>query len=289
MLFGLLPCIALAALHLIRVTDHKMTITSGRIQFGAGGISASGGDTITTNDGWIIHSFTTVGTTNFTVVGSGALTCEVFVVAGGGAGGGASEGGGGGGGGIVGSCITVGVETVTVTVGSGGESTANGSNSVFGPFTALGGGAGGRATVGAAGGCGGGGGYLDNVGGAGSQGGNGGASLYIADEGDGSFGDGGGGGAKPENGQVGLVSEFVAGGKGGDGYTTNISGASVTYAGGGGGHWNLNDSESVGFGAGGSGGGGSDSAGTNGLGGGGSGGYGGGSGIVIVRYKIPGS
>ena len=58
---------------------------------------ASGGDTVTTNAGYIIHTFTTVGTTNF-IVSSGSITCDVLVVAGGGGAGGHLGGGGGAGG-----------------------------------------------------------------------------------------------------------------------------------------------------------------------------------------------
>ena len=55
-------------------------------------ISATGG-TITTDGDYKVHSFTTVGNTNFVVTGSG--TVEYLVIGGGG---GASGGGGGAGG-----------------------------------------------------------------------------------------------------------------------------------------------------------------------------------------------
>jgi hypothetical protein len=60
-----------------------------------GGGTATGG-AITTNGGYIIHTFTNVGTVNFTLT-SCPLQGSVFVVAGGGAGGAGSGAGGAGG------------------------------------------------------------------------------------------------------------------------------------------------------------------------------------------------
>lgn len=93
------------------------------------------------------HIFTNVGTTNFTVTG-GSLVCEVLVVAGGG-GACPSHGSAGGAGGVVWHSGYVASGSNTVIVGAGGIGTAyttrpgNGSNSVFGAITAIGGGAGG--------------------------------------------------------------------------------------------------------------------------------------------------
>jgi hypothetical protein len=82
---------------------------------------------------------------------TGPLDVELLVVAGGGGGGGSTAGGGGGGGVIYQSSFTLTpATTYTVTVGAGGlgspksndgaASNTNGGNSVFGPFTAIGGG-----------------------------------------------------------------------------------------------------------------------------------------------------
>ena len=299
-LFGLLPAVALAALHLIRVTDGKMTVTSGRIQFGASGPVASGG-TMTTNAGYIIHSFTDVGETNFVVSGSGALTCEVLVVAGGG-GACPSHGSAGGAGGVVWHSNYVASGSNTVTVGAGGIGAihytrpGNGSNSVFGAITAIGGGAGGAHSPslknGMEGGSGGGGAEYAGRGAAGKglQGNSGGGIGYGNDGssvGTNTMAEGGGGaGAAGLGPQGGIGVEFsqfaphgspagwfggggsgyesVAGGKGGGGNGTAAEGSAsdgVKNTGGGAGSKN------------------------NYPGTGGSGG----SGIVIVRYKVPGT
>ena len=206
---------------------------------------------------------------------------EVLVVAGGGGAGG--HGGGGGAGGLIYNSAyqITNASAITVTVGGGGAGTtgpangANGSNSVFGSLTAIGGGGGAYVNPGSDGGSGGGGGYGGSAGGLGTagQGNNGG-------KGDGgtNLPGGGGGGA----GQVGGNNVGTTSGKGGDGLAFSISGTSIYYAGGGGGS---------GFpsplpGAGGLGGGGTNFGnGTANTGGGGGAGSGsGGSGIVIVRY-----
>jgi len=239
-------------------------------------------------DGLILH-LDVADTLNYLL-----STVEVLVVAGGG-GGGVCYGGGGGGGGVLYNNaypVTPG-SGITVTVGGGGTrqvntsgNGGNGSNSVFGNMTALGGGYGG-------GNCG-------NAGGSGGSGGGGssnGSSRTAGGSGtpvqgrDGEYsivaGGGGGGGA----GAAGFQRS------GGDGLPFNISGSVKYYAGGGtaGGSGDL---------PGGKGGGGmggtavtTDRAnGTNGLGGGGggsiiSGSTGvsglGGSGTVIVRYPGP--
>ncbi len=256
-----------------------------------GGGTATGG-TITTNGNYCIHTFTNVGTANFTVSG-GSLTCDVLVVAGGG-GGGYWLGGGGGGGGVTSLSVSVTGE-VSVVVGVGGicgypgsVHGLNGTNSSFGSYVALGGGGGaGGGGNGKTGGSGGGGSHASSGGsgtvGQGYAGGNGG--------GDSSPYNGGGGGGAGEVGANGG-SGGGTGGKGGDGVELSISGVSVTYGGGGGGASYQADG-----GAGGSGGGGhgekngtsTGTSGANGLGGGGGGSAGtttmiGGSGIVIVRY-----
>jgi len=65
--------------------------------------SATGG-TVTTSGDYKIHTFTSVGSTNFVVSSVGTApnnTFQVLIVAGGGGGGGQYVGGGGGGGGVI--------------------------------------------------------------------------------------------------------------------------------------------------------------------------------------------
>lgn len=240
---------------------------------------------------------------------------EVLVVAGGGGGGARHAGGGGAGGLIYNSnfAVTPG-SALTVTVGDGGIGgtetfgwgvspvSTNGSNSVFGSLTAIGGGAGGYAFAGNSGGSGGGGGdgsggtLLGGSGtsGQGNTGGNSGSGSYE--------GGGGGGGAGGIGG-----NGSNRGGDGGTGLGFNISGTFTYYGGGGGGAAGYNKSSLGGAGGLGGGGRGDNSGsvgaicqnGTSNTGGGGgahstnyptagSGKAGnGGSGIVIVRYQGP--
>jgi len=266
-------------------------------------ITATGG-TITTSGSFKYHTFTSSGTFQVTA-GSGLV--EVFVLGGGGAGGGDFSGatfyggGGGGGGGLYNPAYYVEVSSYTVTVGAGGTPNAlsngyggDGSNSVFGNITALGGGGGSRGNsdssttfVGRDGGSGGGGGSSNGVGGIAIQaisngvayGNNGGTGAGIG-------GAGGGIGTQPTTGFGGLGRYIFnlanrIGGGGGAGTFTN-SGGNGRDGGGNGGYWNgSNDSNSGG------------TAGTANTGGGGGGlgyptglGGAGGSGIVIVRYKV---
>ena len=234
---------------------------------------------------------------------------EVLVVAGGGGGGvGSNAGGGGGAGGLIYNSAyqLTSAASLTVTIGAGGAgaptrgSGVNGSNSVFGSLTAIGGGRGGGhpnsggSTSPNSGGSGGGGAY--NAGGAsatsgqGFAGGYGAANLGLPNPSD----SGGGGGGASRNGTNGQGSSG-GGGAGGDGMTLTISGISTTYAGGGAGATNdMNVRAIGGSGGGGDGGtpasknGDNGTANTGGGGGGGNGGGGnsgaGGSGITIVRY-----
>jgi hypothetical protein len=234
---------------------------------------------------------------------------EVLVVAGGGGGGVSSNGGGGGGAGglIYNSAYQLTNATaITVTIGAGGVgsvgrgSGTNGSNSVFGSSTAIGGGrGGGHFNNGGSyspnsGGSGGGGSYLtagaSATSGQGFAGGSGAFSLGLPDPSD----SGGGGGGASEVGYNGQGNSG-GGGAGGNGSSFTISGTSTVYAGGGAGATNDMNTRAVG-GSGGGGGGGTPAskngdngtANTGGGGGGGNGGGGdsgnGGSGIVIVRY-----
>ena len=272
--------------------------TSGTLTNTAPSITATGG-TIVTSGGFKYHTFTSSGTFQVTA-GSGLV--EVFVLGGGGAGGGEASGasfyggGGGAGGGLYNPAYYVEVASYTVTVGAGGTPNAvtagfggDGSNSVFGNITALGGGGGARGNVdssssylGRDGGCGGGGGSSNSVAGITTQSitngvayGNGGAN------GNGAAGGGGGIGTQPTPNTFGGYGKYVMnqanriGGGGGGG--TFADGGVNAYDGGGRGGRN------------GSAGGTAGTANTGGGGGGlgyatGNGGAGG-SGIVIVKYK----
>ena len=273
-------------------------------------VALPSGGTLSTSGGYRIHTFNSSGTFTNTIA---SLSVEYLVVAGGG-GGGFDYGGGGGAGGLrtsvsgqtsgrntsAESAITLSTGNKTVTVGAGGGSGANGSNSVFdsggsAQTTSAGGGMGKGETNqgnGGSGGCGGGGAYNSNGGsgifGQGFDGGGGvGAPHYTP---------GGGGGV---GGNGGNASSSSAG-AGGSGLANNITGSSVTRGGGGGGGFSSDQGNSRGQGGSGGGGAGasgaiSGNAGTTNLGGGGGGAGGsndsavggsGGSGVVIVRYQL---
>ncbi len=226
---------------------------------------------------------------------------DVLIVAGGG-GGGSNAGGGGGGGGVV-NLANLSVETGTynVSIGAGGvaglnSGTAttsrgqNGGNSIFGSFTAVGGGGGAsrdwgpNPSVGGSGGGGSGSGgnaptsRYQGASGTAGQGHSGGDGT-PADSGSTSKG-GGGGGASG----AGVVGNTTTAGNGGSGFITYITGARQSFAGGGGG---ANTASNGFLGAATDGGvGGVSTAAPANRGGGGSGIAGvGGSGVVIVRVK----
>lgn len=222
---------------------------------GGGPFDASGG-VITTVDGYKIHTFTVSGFFTPSLTKDGKV--EVLVVGAGGAGSGFYPHGGGGGGGEVKTgfvTIAIGTTPMTVTVGVGVSGT--GTSSSFGGITANGGGAGS--------------GYTGGTSGSGIAGGGG---DYV--------GAGGGAGAQATQ----TFKWTNAGGVGGQGFGSSISGTLTTYGGGGGG--------------GSSGAGRASAPGINGGGGQGiapaanSGGGGGGSpsntlgadGIVIIRYRV---
>jgi hypothetical protein len=255
------------------------------------------GGTITTNGDYTIHTFTSGGTFVCPV----DTEVEYLVVAGGGGAGSGvdtthSAGGGGAGGVLSGTGYHV-SGSATVTVGNGGAGGAagaehagtNGQNSVFGTFTAIGGGYGATTNGnGASGGSGGGGGANGGVtttGGSGTSGqGYSGGNGAVGNPG----GSGGGGGA----GGAGANNSAGSGGNGGVGISSTITGSSVLYAGGGGGARQTSGTNgSGGSGIGGNGndaGAGGDAVAYTGSGGGGGGtgrGGNGSSGIVIVRYK----
>ena len=236
---------------------------------------------------------------------------DILVVAGGGSDGDADSGnsyasGGGGAGGYRSftSETFTGGSVYTITVGAGGTSHANGSNSSISGtginYTSAGGGAGGDSSGGGNtpdgndGGSGGGSGANGSSapGGSGntpatltSQGNNGGIGT---DSGNTGAGGGGGAGAVGGNGSTGV------GGNGGNGTANSITGSSVTYAGGGGGGAGYGPDGTGGTGGTGGGGNGSGTgqgtAGTANTGGGAGGSEGqtvtainGGSGVVILR------
>jgi hypothetical protein len=273
-------------------------------------VVATGG-TITFSGRYKIHTFTTVGSTNFTITSPYVVQVQALIVGGGGGGGGDRAAGGGGGGLIFLSNTTITPGTYAVTVGDGGLAgwwgpnggngrvAGNGGNSIFNGNIAIGGGGAGQHQyylngvyqnngepyygAGRAGGSGGGGAgpnpsYPTALGGSPTvgQGYAGGSGYY-----NGSICCAGGGGGAGGPGGNGLSA---AGGAGGPGLQITIGGTTAYYAGGGGGAAAQDYRAAVG-GAGGVGGGGqadqsasvSGVAGTNGLGGGG-GGAGNGSG-----------
>ena len=111
------------------------------------------GGTVTTYGAYRVHTFTSLGNTNF--VSGGAVAIDYIIVAGGGAGGSWHAGGGGAGGVRLGTGLVLTAQTYTITVGDGGAGAASGTpasggNSAmsgtggFTTITATGGGAGGR-------------------------------------------------------------------------------------------------------------------------------------------------
>jgi mucin-19 len=264
----------------------------------------------------VITSFTSTGSSTWTVP-TGLSAVTVLAVAGGGGGGGSTSGGngGGGGGGVVyhTSFPVTPAGSVSYTVGAGGNYSGpgtvgtNGGDSTFGSLTAKGGGKGGGSSAvgnenGYPGGSGGGstegptGGYS---GGSATQPGtsNPGATNYGYPGGNNSLGQGysggGGGGAGGVGGNGGGPS-YV--GAGGPGVSNSITGSPVYYAGGGGASMYTGGATPNG-GPGGQGGGGQGGkggvqgggvGGTNTGGGGGASyntnGANGGPGIIIVKY-----
>jgi hypothetical protein len=274
-------------------------------------VAGATGGTIDATDRTLLFPYTSdntgTGQTQYSFTTTENLSCDVLIVAGGG-GGGMNAGAGGGAGGLIlleNITLPTGTYTNYIKVGNGGDGgtvnttgtlASNGKNTIFGTYTAIGGGAGVNSggANGNAGGSGGGAGddsiTGNKVGGDGTlgqgfKGGNGtvpgGASRTA----------GGGGGAGGE-GQA-SVSTTRAGDGGIGRNMSSIFGTSVGqsgwFAGGGGGGVHSGTG-----GTGGTGGGGSENVdGTNGTGGGGGAGRSpnagrrGGSGIVIIRYRKP--
>lgn len=294
-------------------SDSSVASSSNVIATGGTVASFVGNGTIGVNGTrYVVHSFTSTGSSSFTL--NRTIGIEHLIVAGGG-GGGSRHGGGGGAGGLI---TNVGSATsraasgtpYPIVVGSGGDGTpqhtnvspvtalptAGGSSSAFG-LTATGGGRGSSPANGSGGDGGSGGGSSPRLAaatvGAGTagQGNDGGTGR----DGTGNWAGGGGGGAGAAGGSVTLGT--MVGAAGGAGVSNSITGTALSYAGGGGG------AGANGGGSGGSGGGGAGSssgAGSNGTantgGGGGSGNFSdatnfkggdGGSGVVVLRYAIP--
>jgi hypothetical protein len=171
---------------------------------GGGPFDASGG-VITTIDGYKIHTYTVSGTFTPSLTKEGKV--EVLVVGAGGAGASNNPHGGGGGGGAVVTgflSIAKGTAPISVVVGSGSSGT--GGASYFSSFTANGGQPGS--------------GYQGGTSGSGITGGSG--DFTAA-----------GGGAGAQTTQV--FKWTNAGGVGGQGYGSSISGTLSVYGGGGGG------------------------------------------------------
>lgn len=218
------------------------------------------GGTIALANGYWVHTFTASGT--FTPTES-LTNVEYLIVAGGGGGsfsGDARAGSGAGGyrSSVVGEMsgggapaearltLSAGVAQ-TVTVGAGG-SQSNGSNSVFGSITAIGGGDG---SVNASGGSGAGGWYGNTTPGNGTTGQGFVGGAHGGQSGNSVSAGAGGGGA----GQAGIAcNSGNIGSNGGNGVASSITGISVTRAGGGGGAVDTNSTGDPGVGGAGGGG-----------------------------------
>lgn len=275
-------------------------------------IVATGG-TITFSGSYKIHTFTTVGSTNFTITQPYATQLQVLIVGGGGGGGNNCGGGGGAGGVAFLNSQSVAAGSYSVIVGAGGagginpgapiygSQGSNGTSSTAFGLTGIGGGGGGWSTQapyvqtsGTEGGCGGGGAgggaTAPSLGGTALQRGGftGGGQPSTSGP---NYGGGGGGGM----GSVGSNGSGNTGGNGGNGASYTIGGTAYTLAGGGGGGTYNASGGSGGSGGAGAGAGSPNISGGNatyyGSGGGGSAGGGvataGGSGyqgIVIIAY-----
>jgi hypothetical protein len=276
-----------------------LQIYNGTAWSSVGSMYATGG-TLTTVDGYRIHSFTSSG--DFVVSIAGVV--EYLVIGGGGAGG-WDHGGGGGAGGYISGSKHVSVGTHAIVIGAGGTGQSgggDGNNTTALGLTALGGGGGGSRNTGN---------QAHENGRAGGSGGGSCEDSYTVGEAlnDGSQGNLGGvsGGGTPGNGAGGGGAGGTGGkstggagsgysGQGGAGLSSSITGTAVCRAGGGsGGRWSAG---AIGAATGGGGTGGatgatnSTSAAANTGGGGGGAGItagnagAGGSGVVIIRYKM---
>jgi len=287
------------------------------IQVGDKAQKAQGGNIVTSDGTYVYHAFTTSGT----FIPSQAISADVLCVAGGGGGGGDMAGGGGAGGLLYQAGKSLTAKSYPVIVGAGGTGNitdgsstgilaTNGSDSVFGAMTAIGGGAGRNSGTAISGGSGGGS-ARGGAGGSATQGNSDGATGYGYAGGTSSEQGSGGGGAGGVGGNGGAAGSG-AGGAGGVGFrnsvidamgsatgTGEVSSSNYYFAGGGGGSAR-NTAGAAGAGGLGGGGAGTKAAaaatsGTRNTGGGGGGGSengsvrnggAGGSGIVIIRYAL---
>lgn len=305
----------------VAIGSSSLAAISANVVNAAPGVGGTITDYVIGSDKYIVHSFTSTGTTNFTTP-SGVTSVDYLIVGGGGGGGTAwidqTGGSGGGGGQVLSGTATVTPETdYSIVVGTGG---AGGVLSLTPSITGQNGANG---TASSAFGISAGGGYgaIKSNSGFGSPGtgkaGNSGGNLFTGANGiaNGYCQRGGGGAGAGENGYVGqnvssgATDVSTTGSKGGAGVASTIrTGSSVYYGGGGGGAGTGNCAQgNNGAGSGGLGGGGhsaswngwadytgsgrNGAANTGGGGGGQSGYYGqggnGGSGIVVVRYLAP--
>jgi hypothetical protein len=245
--------------------------------------SATGGtiSTLSTPTGdYRVHTFTSVGTTNFVVSSVGTIPTIEYLIVGGGGAGAARHGGGGGAGGFIEGTRTATVGTFPIVIGAGATGTFSdtqgpdgGSTTAF-SLTAIGGGGGGSwgQRNGRPGGSGGGGSEVSPNGGVGgtaqqpgsASGGFGFAGAISQQNGTGHGSGGGGAGA------VGTRAFDSHAGPGGSGRRSTILGQTYFFAGGGGGgSWEAGEPRRGGPGGlGGAGGGGQARSGVAGQGGG---------------------
>ncbi len=226
---------------------------------GGSPFDASGG-VITTIDGYNIHTYTVSGTFTPSLTKEGKV--EVLVVGAGGGGAFVSNpgGGGGGGGAVVTGFINIAKGTAPISVVVGSGSSGTGGTSYFSSLTANGGQPGSGTTGGTSG--------------SGIGGGTGNSQ-------------GGGGGAGAQTAQTFKWTD--AGGVGGQGFGSSISGTLRMYGGGGGGASSGSGKTSAPGLAGGAGSGGVATANSGGGGSGGSFAHAsslGADGIVIIRYRV---
>lgn len=254
------------------------------------------GATATYENNYIILTFNQSGTFN---ISSSISNIEVLIVAGGGGGGpsGTRGSAGGGAGGLVYSNSTnLTTGNYNISVGIGGLSNANGTNSSFYNMVAKGGGSGGTENnKGDDGGSGGGGGNFGSGIGNARQGNVGdglgfGSNGALGSDTAPNRGAGGGGGS----GGAGTAGSSTSGGAGGPGKTYSINGTAFCYAGGGGGG---SEGGTIGSATCGGGNGVNSGVGTNAINGTGGGGGGagplsaggiGGTGVVILRIPYIG-
>ncbi|NTW32331.1 MAG: hypothetical protein HGB12_06865 [Bacteroidetes bacterium] len=160
------------------------------------------------------------GNSNTITTTTSSVTIKVLVVAGGGGSGTGSQnnGGGGAGGLLYDAAYAITAQAYNITVGAKGAQTANGSNSVFGSMTAIGGGHGAYSTMAA---------------GNGGSGGGGAPEHTAGGTGTGGQGNSGGNSSGGLGGAGGGAGGAASGNTGGPGISNSISGTAVTYAGGG--------------------------------------------------------